>query len=82
MLEIVGWTPLFHYKENNTYLKFWLFTMPQKLGYIQWLQHKAFYNTSKFKFTKCKGFILDGPHLLSEDLELLAMSSLMRSSSY
>ena len=55
---------------------------PPKLGYIQRLQHWAFYNTKKFKFTNYEGFILDRPRLHGEELELLAMSSLIRSPNY
>ena len=43
---------------------------PPKLGYIQRLQHWAFYNTKKFKFTNCRCFILDRPRLHEEKLEL------------
>ena len=52
--------------------------MPPKLGFIQWPQNWAFYNTKKFKFKKYIGFIVDGLAFL----DFLAMSSLMRSSSY
>ena len=53
---------------------------PQNMGYRQWLQQWALYNTWKFNLTM-KRFILDCL-LLAEDLELWAMSSLTRSSNY
>jgi len=54
---------------------------PQNMGYKQWLQQWAFHNTRKFKFTM-KRLRSRWPCLLGKDLGLLAMSSLVRSSSY
>ena len=54
---------------------------PQNMGYIQWLQQRAFSNTRKFKFTM-KWFHSGWPCLLREDLGFLAMPSLVRSFGY
>ena len=54
---------------------------PQNMGYRQWLQQWALYNTRKFKFTM-KRLHSRWPCLLREDLEFLELSSLVRSFGY
>jgi len=54
---------------------------PQNMGYRQWLQQCALYNTRKFKFT-LKRLYSRWLCLFREDFELLVMSSLLRSSGY
>ena len=54
---------------------------PQNMGYRQWLQQWALYNTRKFKFT-LKRIYSRWLCLFREDFELLVMSSLVRSSGY
>ena len=82
MLEIAGRTPLLITKKAVFLQNFGFLQCPQNMGYIQWPQQQAFYNTRKFKFTTCGGFVLDRPCLLGQDLELLAMFSLVWSSGY
>ena len=67
--------------KSNAFTKYDILQYSKIKGCRQWLQQWAFYNTRKFKFGM-KRIHFGWSCLLEENLELLAMSSLVRSSSY
>ena len=82
MVEIAGWTLLFSLQRKQFFYKTLAFYNTPKTRLYTTTPTLGILNTKKFKFTNYEGFILDRPRLHGEELELLAMSSLIRSPNY